>query len=179
MSLKGFRKQNTSEEPCLTMTSSNGNIFRVTGPLCGEFVGDRWIPRTKANDVKLWCFLWSAPWINGWVNNREADDLRRQRVHYDVIIMWYCTHARVWGCGHFITVLHVLCISVQRFCACLSTLAVPRWVWQPVSWLLLLLWHWWAPSLQSLIIILSNLYHHVIKLWKHFHIMLHLAFLSL
>ena len=22
-----------------TMTSSNGNIFRVTGPLCGEFVG--------------------------------------------------------------------------------------------------------------------------------------------
>ena len=25
------------------MTSSNGNIFRVTGPLCGEFTGDRWI----------------------------------------------------------------------------------------------------------------------------------------
>ena len=29
------------------MTSSNGNIFRVTGHLCGEFTGDRWIPRTK------------------------------------------------------------------------------------------------------------------------------------
>ena len=29
------------------MTSSNGNIFRVTGPLCGEFTGRRWIPRTK------------------------------------------------------------------------------------------------------------------------------------
>ena len=26
------------------MTSSNGNIFRVTGPLCGEFTGHRWIP---------------------------------------------------------------------------------------------------------------------------------------
>ena len=25
------------------MTSSNGNIFRVTGPLCGEFTGYRWI----------------------------------------------------------------------------------------------------------------------------------------
>ena len=24
------------------MTSSNGNIFRVTGPLCGEFTGHRW-----------------------------------------------------------------------------------------------------------------------------------------
>ena len=26
-------------------------------------------------------------WINGWVNNREADGLRRHRDHYDVIIM--------------------------------------------------------------------------------------------
>ena len=42
------------------MTSSNGNIFRVTGHLCGEFPDPRWIPRTKANDAELWCFLWSA-----------------------------------------------------------------------------------------------------------------------
>ena len=26
-------------------------------------------------------------WINGWVNNREAGDLRRYRVHYDVSVM--------------------------------------------------------------------------------------------
>ena len=26
-------------------------------------------------------------WINGWVNNREAGDLRRYRGHYDVIVM--------------------------------------------------------------------------------------------
>ena len=43
------------------MTSSNGNIFRVTGPLWGEFTGHQWIPLTKASDVELWCFLWSAP----------------------------------------------------------------------------------------------------------------------
>ena len=30
------------------MTSSNGNIFRVTDLLCGEFTGLRWILRTKA-----------------------------------------------------------------------------------------------------------------------------------
>ena len=29
------------------MTSSNGNIFRVTGPLCGEFTGPRWIPAQR------------------------------------------------------------------------------------------------------------------------------------
>ena len=43
------------------MTSSNGNIFRVTGPLWGENNGHRWIPLTKASDAELWCFLWSAP----------------------------------------------------------------------------------------------------------------------
>ena len=29
------------------MTSSNGNIFRVTSHLCGEFTGSRWIPHKK------------------------------------------------------------------------------------------------------------------------------------
>ena len=46
------------------MTSSNGNIFHVTDPLCGEFTGDRWIPRTK-----------------------PAGDLRRHRADYDVTVM--------------------------------------------------------------------------------------------
>ena len=27
-------------------------------------------------------------WINNWVNNREAGDLRRHRSHYDVTVMW-------------------------------------------------------------------------------------------
>ena len=49
------------------MTSSNGSFFCVTGPLCGEVTGHRWIPLTKASDAELWCFLRSAPWIIGWV----------------------------------------------------------------------------------------------------------------
>ena len=27
-------------------------------------------------------------WPNGWVNNQDADDLRRHRTHYDVTVMW-------------------------------------------------------------------------------------------
>ena len=45
--------------PIHMKTSSNGNIFRVTGHLCGEFTGHRWIPHTKASDAELWRFLWS------------------------------------------------------------------------------------------------------------------------
>ena len=39
------------------ITSSNGNIFRVTGPLCGEFISHQWIPLPKANNAELRCFL--------------------------------------------------------------------------------------------------------------------------
>ena len=56
--------------------------FRVTGHLCGEFTGHRWIPRTKATDAKLWYFPWSAP---EWTV--EAGYLRRHRVHHDVTVM--------------------------------------------------------------------------------------------
>ena len=43
------------------ITSSNANIFRVTGPLWGESTCHRWIPLTKASDAVLWYFLWSRP----------------------------------------------------------------------------------------------------------------------
>ena len=42
------------------MTSSNGNIFHVTGLMWGETSGHRWFPLTKACDAELWWFLWSA-----------------------------------------------------------------------------------------------------------------------
>ena len=64
----------------IMMTSSNRNFFRVTGPLCGEITGPGEFPTqrpvTRSFDVSLICV-----WINGWVNNREAGDLRRHRSH--------------------------------------------------------------------------------------------------
>ena len=43
------------------ITEIHDDAISVTGPLCGEFTGYRWIPLTKASDAELWCFLWSAP----------------------------------------------------------------------------------------------------------------------
>ena len=57
------------------MTSSNGNIFRVTGHFCEEFTGGALV------------FSLICVWINGWVNNREAGDLRRYPAHCDVTVM--------------------------------------------------------------------------------------------
>ena len=77
-----------SLQPCTVgarnymMTSSNGNIFRVTGHLCGEFTGPH-----KGQWRGPLMFSLISVWINGWENNREAGDLRRYRAHYVVIVM--------------------------------------------------------------------------------------------
>ena len=67
------------------VTSSSGNIFRVTGPLCGEFTGSP----VNSPHKGQWrgALIFSLICINGWVNNYEAGDLRRHRVHYDVTVM--------------------------------------------------------------------------------------------
>ena len=77
------------------MTSSNGNMFRVTGPLWGEFTGHRWIPLTKASDAERWCFRW----INGGANHRDAGDFKRRRANYDVIVMPHRHSDRLSHCG--------------------------------------------------------------------------------
>ena len=48
-------------------------------------------------------FSWICIWINGWVNNGEAGDLRCHHAHYDVIllnnILSYCCD-KWWGINH-------------------------------------------------------------------------------
>ena len=69
------------------MTSSNGNIFRVTVPLWGG------IHRSPANSPHKG--QWRGPlmfsllcaWTNGSANNRDAGDLQRHHTHYDVVVM--------------------------------------------------------------------------------------------
>ena len=46
------------------MTSSDGNISRVTGPLCGEFTDHGWIPLTKPVTG-----IFSVFFIHAWLNS--------------------------------------------------------------------------------------------------------------
>ena len=63
------------------MMTSNGDIFRITGTLCGEFTDDKGLWRGAL------MFPVICVWIHGWVNNREAGDLLLHRADYDVTIM--------------------------------------------------------------------------------------------
>ena len=57
-------------------------------------------------------FSFICAWINGWVNNREAGDLRRHRAHYDVIMMIKVVQKAVilrlflgWGCVYQVVII--------------------------------------------------------------------------
>ena len=70
-----------------TMTSSNRNIFRVTGSLGGEPTGHRWIPPQEGQwrRASMFSLIWA--WTNGRESNRDVGDLRRHCTHYDVTVM--------------------------------------------------------------------------------------------
>ena len=83
MILVTFKLMFASMEKSSMMTSSNGSIFRVSGPLCGEFTGH---PH-KGQWRGALMFSLICAWIKGWVNNHKAGDLRRHRAHYDVAVI--------------------------------------------------------------------------------------------
>ena len=105
------------------MTSSNGNIFRVTGPLCGEFTGPGEFPTqrpvTRSFDVyfdlRLNKRLSKQPW--GWWFETPSWSLWRQRndIEFACSFVLPCF---VWYIyiidSHFIHVIHL--ITFSRVC---------------------------------------------------------------
>ena len=90
----------------------------------------RWIHRSPVNSPHKgqWrgalMFSLICVWINGWVNNREAGDLRRYCAHYGVIVMsgWsvskWCCH-----CGDRQSLVR-FCDSCDLLCLRLGTVPV-------------------------------------------------------
>ena len=118
------------------MTASNGNIFRVTDHLCGEFTGHRWIPRTKVSDVELWCFFDKRPnkrlskqWWGWWFETPSRQ-------------LW--RHCNDWMCFQ---VIIPLCNTVYNLCdsikACYSqvTMSIGIWTARCVKSLVMVKWH--------------------------------------
>ena len=73
------------------MTSWNVDLFRVTGHRCGEFTSSHTGQWRGAVMFSLIC-----AWTNGWVNNRNAVDLRRHRANNDVIVMTLYVYDRLF-----------------------------------------------------------------------------------
>ena len=77
-----------------TMCHQDDDIKWNHFPRCWPFV--RGIHRSPVNSPHKgqWrgalMFPLICAWTNAWMNNREAGDLRRNRAHYDVIVMIFC-----------------------------------------------------------------------------------------
>ena len=56
-------------------------LCAANSPVTGEF------PAHKCQWRGALMFYLICAWINGWINNREAGDLRRHRTDYDVTVM--------------------------------------------------------------------------------------------
>ena len=61
-------------------------ICAGNSPVTGEF----YIYRGQWRGALKFSLI--CAWINGWVNNRDAGDLRRHRADYDVIVMNHCMY---------------------------------------------------------------------------------------
>ena len=70
-------------------------------------------------------------WLYGWINNREAGDLRRYRAHYDVIVM----KCHRWTIGLLIDKYNIgsgngLVPKISYCTVCIQQFILP--IWQPV-----------------------------------------------
>ena len=87
-------------------------------PVTGEFPSQR--PGRGALMFSLIC-----AWINVWINNREAGDLRRNRAHYDVIVMIILVRTRWKGLFGKGNLVHwPLPQQIHHHCFIPSTLSV-------------------------------------------------------
>ena len=94
------------------MTSSNGSIFRVTGPFWGKSTGHRWISLHKGQWRGALMFSLICAWKNGWANNRYAGDLRR----HDVTVMQGATY--IWIIVAYIHTYIYICIYIMHTSRC-------------------------------------------------------------
>ena len=119
-------------KPVHMMTSSSGNIFRVTGPLCGKFTGHRWISFSKASDAELWCFLnkrlskqsrrrwFETPSRSSWHHYNEITVL--QLLNIRCAQLDYSTHTQWYGICDSEMTTHVLgkSICIRPYCTIIS-----------------------------------------------------------
>ena len=110
----------------IMMTSSNGNVFRVTGPLCGEFTGPGDFPTQRPvtrrfdvfSDLRLNKRLSEQPW--GWWFETPSWSLWRQCNGYletvsqmvYVIVKILSAH---WSCKHNLHMARHLIQSISAY----------------------------------------------------------------
>ena len=98
---------------CACPVSHHGDVikwkhFPHNWPFVRGIHRSRWISPHKAQWRGALMISLICVWINGWINNREAGDLRHHRGYYDVIVM-------EWG---YLWQVHAEICEQGLFCHC-------------------------------------------------------------
>ena len=104
------------------MTSSNGNIFRVTGPLCGEFTGPGEFPTQRPVTRSFDVFfdlrpnkrVGKQPW--GWWFGTPSWSLWRQCNGYVIIPLIYFMNSTIEYQHHTALFIHYSCLLLLNQC---------------------------------------------------------------
>ena len=85
----------------LLVICAGNSLVTVNSPHKGQWRGDL-------------MFSFICAWINGWVNNHQAGDLRRHRAHYDDIVMGIIKVALLTGYTVFLTLKMLNCFNCLK-----------------------------------------------------------------
>ena len=110
---------------CSDIYLPHDDLIKCHFPCYWPFMlGILWSPVTSPHEGQ-WCeaFMFSliCAWINGWVNNREAGDLKCHHAHYDVTVM----QMTICMDKYIIDVLW--CIRVMQSCVIICWYMVVVW----------------------------------------------------
>ena len=85
----------STENACRVYPVESVSKMELTGPFEFMWLEDYYIFQSHKLEWRgALMFALICVWINGWVNNREAGDLRRYRTHYDVTVMIMKTYLK-------------------------------------------------------------------------------------
>ena len=128
-----FQSQHKEASFFSMTTSSDGNI----SALLALRVGIRRSPENSPHKGQ-WhgalMFSLICAWTKGWVNNREAGDLRRHRTHYDVSVMGL--QLPMCRQGFFAYTLH------RHWVRHFTNMALTHWGWLTLKCVTNLVRHW-------------------------------------
>ena len=108
------------------MTSSNGNIFRVTDHLCGEFTGHRWIPSQSPVTQSFGVFF------DLRLNKRLREQSRRRWFETPSRSLWHHCNASTWlnDCWLQVKTIPVLlneCLTINDFSISVTFSVITRY----------------------------------------------------
>ena len=116
-------KKLISRQHLTMMTSSNGRFLFALLAICEGIHRSPVNSPNKGQWHGALMFFLICAWIKGWVNNCEADDLKRHRTHYDATVIpkdipWIFSHIKFFIYLFIYSFIYLFILQKQQMLKC-------------------------------------------------------------